>query len=135
LQARARAREQATEYSPADRGIAASRRCRSSPLADRYRAAIRHGIYKDRLMFQQLPSVRKLARMNRRQHKKLRVGGFQELVFEVRIRFHQPMEETRLGIFLDDFIELIESRRLVVGGLGGSLPLLATDGIVSTLKR
>ncbi len=86
-------------------------------------------------MFQQLPSVRKLARMNRRQHKKLRVGGFQELVFEVRIRFHQPMEETRLGIFLDDFIELIESRRLVVGGLGGSLPLLATDGIVSTLKR
>jgi uncharacterized protein YggL (DUF469 family) len=51
-----------------------------------------------------------------REGKKLRVGEFQELVFEVRIRFHQTMEEARLDTFLDDFIELIESRRLVVGG-------------------
>jgi len=56
-------------------------------------------------MFKQVPSVRKLARLNRRQRKKLRVGEFQELVFEVRIRFHQSMEEARLDTFLDDFIE------------------------------
>ena len=86
-------------------------------------------------MLKQIPSVRKLASLNRRQRKKLRVGEFQELVFEVRIRFHQTMEEARLDTFLDDFIELIESRHLVVGGFGGALPLLATDGIVSTLKR
>lgn len=86
-------------------------------------------------MLKQIPSARKLARLNRRQRKKLRVGDFQELVFEIRIRFHQTMEEARLDTFLDDFIELIESRRLVVGGFGGTLPLLATDGIVSTFKR
>jgi uncharacterized protein YggL (DUF469 family) len=92
-------------------------------------------MHKDRLMLKQVPSARKLARLNRRQRKKLRVGKFQELVFEVRIRFHQPMEEARLDTFLDGVIELIEARQLVVGGLGGTLPLLATDGIVSALKR
>lgn len=86
-------------------------------------------------MLKQIPSAQKLARLNRRQRKKLRVGEFQELVFEVRIHFHQPMEEAWLDTFLDDFIELIESRRLVVGGLGGTLPLRATDGIVSASKR
>jgi len=86
-------------------------------------------------MLKQIPSARKLARLNRRQRKKLRVGEFQERAFEVRIRLHQPIEEARLDTFLDDFIELIESRSLVVGGFSGTLPLLATDGIVSTLKR
>ena len=86
-------------------------------------------------MLKQIPSARKLARLNRRQRKKLRVGEFQELVFEVRIRFHQAMKEARLDTFLDDLIELTESRRLAVGGFVGTLPLLATEGIVSTLKR
>jgi len=70
-------------------------------------------------MLKHMPSVRKLARLNRRQRKKLRVGEFQELVFEASIRFGQPMEGSRLDAFVDGFIDRIESRRLVVGGLGG----------------
>jgi uncharacterized protein YggL (DUF469 family) len=80
-------------------------------------------------------SAQKLARLNRRQRKKLRVGEFQELVFEVRIRFRQPMRDAALDAFVDGFIDLIESRRLIVGGLGGRLPLLETTGIVSTRER
>lgn len=82
-----------------------------------------------------MPSARKLRYMNRRQRKKLRMGEFQELVFEARMQFHQPMDEASYDAFLDGFIELIESRHLVVGGMGGQLPLLVTDGIVSALGR
>lgn len=63
------------------------------------------------------------------------MGEFQELVFEVRIQFCQPMDDASLDAFLDRFIELIESRHLAVGGLGGLLPLLETDGIVSAWGR
>lgn len=83
-------------------------------------------------MLKHMPSVRKLARLNRRQRKKLRVGEFQELVFEISIRFRQPMEGSQLDAFVDEFIDLIEPRRLIVGGIGGRLPLLETEGIVST---
>ena len=38
------------------------------------------------LMLKHMPSARKLVRLNRRQRKKLRVGEFQELVFEVSRR-------------------------------------------------
>jgi uncharacterized protein YggL (DUF469 family) len=86
-------------------------------------------------MLRQIPSARKLTRLNRRQRKKLRVGKFQELVFEVSIVFHQPMEGAALEAFVDGFIDLVESRRLIVGGLGGRLPLLKTDGVVSTRER
>ena len=63
------------------------------------------------------------------------MGEFQERVFEFSIRFQQPMEDAELDAFLDDFIDLIEPRRLIVSGLGGRLPLLETDGIVSALER
>lgn len=86
-------------------------------------------------MLNRLPSARKLRHLNRRQRKKLRVGEFQELVFEVRIQFRQPMSDAPLDAFLDGFIELIESRHLVVGGLGGKLPMLETDCIVSAWGR
>ena len=86
-------------------------------------------------MLKQIPSVRKLARLNRRQRKKLRVGEFQELVFKVDIRFRQPIEGPRFDAFVDGFIDLIESRRLLVGGMGGRLPLLETDAIVSAWNR
>lgn len=82
-----------------------------------------------------MPSARKLRCLNRRQRKKLRVGEFQELVFEVRMQFHQPMDGASHDAFLDGFIELTESRYLAVGGMGGQLPLLGTDGIVSALGR
>ncbi|UZR28133.1 YggL family protein [Methylococcus mesophilus] len=86
-------------------------------------------------MLNRLPSAGKLLRMNRRQRKKLRVGEFQERVFEVRMRFHNPMDDAAHDDFLDGFIALIESRHLAVGGLGGQLPLMETDGIVSAWGR
>lgn len=73
--------------------------------------------------------------MNPRQRKKLRVGEFQEFVFEIKIRFRQPMEDAALDSFMDRFIDLIESRHLIVGGLGGRLPLMETNGIVSAWGR
>lgn len=85
-------------------------------------------------MLKRLPSARKLQRLNRRQRKKLRVGEFQELVFEVRIRFRQPMDDAAHDAFLDGFIELIESRHLAAGGMGGQQPLEA-DGVVSAWGR
>lgn len=86
-------------------------------------------------MWNRLPSARKIRRLNRRQRKKLRVGEFQQLVFEVRIRFHHPMDDATHDAFLDGFIALIESRQLAVGGMGGRLPILETDGIVSAWGR
>lgn len=86
-------------------------------------------------MLNHAPSARKLSRLNRRQRKKLRVGEFQELVFEVRMRFHQPMGDAALDGFMDELFDLVESRRLAVGGLGGRLPLLETDGVISAWKR
>lgn len=86
-------------------------------------------------MLNHLPSARKRRRLNRRQRKKLRVGEFQELVFEVRVQFHQPMDDAAHDAFLDGFIEKIESRHLAVGGMGGQLPLRETDGVVSAWGR
>ena len=83
-------------------------------------------------MLNQIPSARKLVRLNRRQRKKLRVGEFQELVFEVGIRFGQPMEGPRLDAFVDGFIDLVESRRLAAGGGGGGLE---AQWVVSTWNR
>lgn len=86
-------------------------------------------------MLNHLPSARKFRRLNRRQRKKIRVGEFQELVFEVRVQFHQPMDDEAHDAFLDGFIEIIESRHLAVGGMGGQLPLKETGGVVSAWGR
>ena len=68
-------------------------------------------------MLNPLPSARTIRRLNRRQRKKLHVGEFQELVFEVRVQFRQLMDDAAHDAFLDGFIELIESRQLAVGGM------------------
>lgn len=86
-------------------------------------------------MLNRPPSAGKLKRLNRRQRKKLRVGEFQELVFEIRMTFSQPLDEAAYDAWWDAFIGLIESRQLAVGGLGGRLPLTETEGIVSTQSR
>lgn len=82
-----------------------------------------------------LPSAPAIRRLNRRQRKKLRVGEFQEHVFDVRMQFHQPLVDAALDVFLDGFIAFAEARRLVVGGLGGALPLSETEAVVSTAGR
>jgi len=86
-------------------------------------------------MLKTLPTPEKLQRLNRRQRKKHRVGEFQEFVFEVRAAFRQPLDEADYDVFLDDFIEMIESRQLCVGGMGGHLPLAETSGVVQTMRR
>lgn len=86
-------------------------------------------------MLDRLPSARKVRRLNGRQRKKLRVGEFQELVFEIRIQFRQPLDDTAHDAFLDGFIELIESRHLAAGGMGGQLPLMETGGVISAWGR
>lgn len=45
------------------------------------------------------------------------------------------MDDAAHDAFLDGFIDLIESRHLAVGGMGGQLPLMETDGMVSTWGR
>ena len=79
----------------------------------------------------QLPSTGKLNRLNRRQRKKLLVGEFQELVFDAQISFAKPLDEPAYDAFIDAFIDFVESRHLVIGGFGGSLPLSNMDGLVS----
>jgi len=79
----------------------------------------------------QLPSTGKLNRLNRRQRKKLLVGEFQELVFDTQISFAKPLDESAYDAFIDAFIDFVESRHLVIGGFGGSLPLSEMDGLVS----
>ncbi len=73
--------------------------------------------------------------MNRRQRKKLRLNEFQELVFTVRAKFGQPLDESAYESLLDDFLGFIESRDLSVGGMGGRLPLTATEGVVQAWTR
>lgn len=79
----------------------------------------------------QLPSTGRLKRLNRRQRKKLLVGEFQELVFEVRLAFKAPLDESAYDTLIDAFIDMTESRHLIIGGFGGSLPLTEMDGLVS----
>jgi uncharacterized protein len=80
-------------------------------------------------------SKRCVRRLNRRQRKKLRVGEFQEYFFEVRVWFKQPVADAGYDEFLDAFIEMIESRDLRVGGMGGRLPLEKTDAIIHAAGR
>ena len=86
-------------------------------------------------MKKQPTSAGRLHRLNRRQRKKLRLGEFQELIFEVRIVFREPLGGVVYDPFLDAFIDLIEARHLIVGGMGGRLPLTETDGMVSARRR
>jgi uncharacterized protein YggL (DUF469 family) len=44
-------------------------------------------------MLKRPPSAGRLRHLNRRQRKKLRVGGFQDRVFAVRMSFARPLDE------------------------------------------
>ena len=80
-------------------------------------------------------SKRCVRRLNRSQRKKLRVGEFQEFCFEVRVWFKLPVADAGNDHFLDAFIEMIESRDLRVGGMGGLLPLEKTDAMINAAGR
>lgn len=83
----------------------------------------------------QTPSPRKLARMNARQRKKMHLGEFQELVFEVQIFFKQALSNEAFEDFLRAFVAYVESRQLFVGALGGQIPEEKTEGIIFASGR
>jgi hypothetical protein len=68
-------------------------------------------------MLKHMPSARKLAHLNRRQRKKLRVGEFQELVFEVSIRFGHDLVVVLVPA-LGEHIRFVVLKRIVLVGLG-----------------
>lgn len=70
-------------------------------------------------MLNRLPSARRLARLNRRQRKKLRVGEFQERVIDIRISLRSPLAAHDHDAFLAAFMQLIESRHAPVHRHGG----------------
>ncbi len=76
-----------------------------------------------------------LHKLNRRQRKKHHLGEFQEFVFEIAIAFKQAMDEAQHDRFLDDLIDFIESRDMLVAGLGGRYPISDTDGVIQASDR
>ncbi|MEY5100605.1 MAG: hypothetical protein RJA36_3324 [Pseudomonadota bacterium] len=70
-------------------------------------------------MLNRLPSARRLARLNRRQRKKLRVGEFQERVIDIRITLRAPATAQEHDAFLAAFMQLIESRHAAPHRHGG----------------
>lgn len=73
----------------------------------------------------------RIARLNSRQRKKHRVAEFQELGFTLSIRFHRAQPDGEFDQFLDAFIAVVEHHHLLVGGLGGRLPIEETDGFIA----
>jgi len=55
------------------------------------------------------PSAGRLRRLNRQQRKKLPVGEFQDLVFEVRMTFRRPLDEPAHAVLVDALTDLIEA--------------------------
>ncbi|WP_417069888.1 50S ribosome-binding protein YggL [Niveibacterium terrae] len=77
------------------------------------------------------PTKTQIRRLNLRQRKKLRLGEFQELGLEIRLKFAQPQQDEALWAFADAFIDLVESRKLVLSGFGGATPLVETEIFVT----
>lgn len=68
-------------------------------------------------------------RYNRRQRKKLRLGEFIEFGFSVQATLRDPADQGAIDALLDDFIDCIEARGLIVGGgIGEALHLFVTSG-------
>lgn len=61
----------------------------------------------------QIPTSRN---RSRRLRKKLRVDEFQELGFGICMQFTHDLSEQELYQFLDDFLTLVEQRKLCFGG-------------------
>lgn len=79
--------------------------------------------------FYTIPRTR-LHRWNRRQRKKLRLGEFQQLGFTLALTFHTPLCEAAYVPLWNALIDQIERMDLSVGGMGGRLPIIQTEGFV-----
>lgn len=80
-------------------------------------------------------SAGRLRRLTRRQRKKLHAGEFQQLLFEAKVRFQQPLDDAAYDPFMEAFTDFVESRQLIIAGFGGQLPLVETDGVVASMGR
>ena len=79
-------------------------------------------------------SRRRLARLNRRQRKKLCVGEFQQVGCWVELRFVQPLDDRSLDAFVTAANALAAPLGLQLGGLGGAVPLAQTEAFVGGLE-
>jgi uncharacterized protein YggL (DUF469 family) len=60
--------------------------------------------------------VNKSSKLKRRLRKKFHIGEFQELGFEIFVKFKSELSELTFDAFLDDFIGEIEKNKLLFGG-------------------
>lgn len=84
-------------------------------------------------MVKQSTSKGRIRQLNERQRKKLRVAEYRELVFIARARFHRVLDVTEVDALLDEFAAFLKRRDLVVGGMGGTLPMLEVEGLIHRL--
>ncbi len=76
-------------------------------------------------------SRRCLARLNRRQRKKLRVGEFQEMGFEFELVLAAPMDDAAFEGFFDAFYEQIKSLGLSASLGWGPAPIVQTSAFIT----
>lgn len=50
--------------------------------------------------------------------------------FELHVKFQQPIDGANYDHFIDALIDFVESRGMMIGGMGGQLPLIETTGMV-----
>lgn len=74
----------------------------------------------------------KRSKLKRRLRKKFYVGEFQELGFEVLVKFSTDFNETDFDKFLDEFIDKVEENKLLFGG-GGNTG--SWEGFVNSSKK
>lgn len=78
----------------------------------------------------------RIKKMKRRLRKKLHVGEFQQLHFKIYVQFKKSFEFDDQGYddFMDDMIDLIESRNLSLFGMGGLCPIDKTDAVIAKFR-
>ena len=80
-------------------------------------------------------SKTRIRRLNRRQRKKLRVGEFQEFIFELDATFNSAMDAAAYEAFIDAFTGFADAKGLSVWGMGGRLPIKQTGAWVQKSGR
>lgn len=73
----------------------------------------------------------KKSKLKRRLRKQKRVGEFQEMGFEIHLKFNSNLNETESDKIFFEFIEMIEENHLSFGG-GGSRLIL--QGFITACK-
>lgn len=80
-------------------------------------------------------SKTRIRRLNRRQRKKLRVGEFQEFIFQLDATFKSSMDAAAYEAFIDAFTDFADAKGLSVWGMGGSLPITQTGAWIQKSGR